>query len=610
MLNHPRTVLDVAFAVAGLVLAATVLTPRAHRKPAGPRPVTPTDTGPGPILVFDRVASLELRSLGLAMLLLVATWIPIAWSRLALPPVAWDALTYHLMFPATWLHAGGLATPVPASGDAANTYYPLAGQMQLYWSLITTGSDRWASLSQVPFLVAGVLAVFGLARRCGAGVRGAALAAVLFAATPVALRQSVEVMLDVQQAALFAMAALFALRALDGSPGSAVLAWIATGLLAGLKYSGAVLALPLVAVLAVPSLRRGVPWKHQLAGALAAFAVGGYAYVRNAVTFGNPFMPVRVALGSTQLLPGPVDSAAYFGTGAPRLGFGELLLSPRSGLELGCLFLPALILLVIGAFARGGGKVVNRRALAWVGASGFLLSAFLLPFREHRYFLPVMAAALPLAPRLLTTNGWRAAMARAVPLIVLVQAPITLAYVFKDIALLRLGAPLASGYGWGGDYERTRYMRWTAYWSTRHEWENRARPRADFGDMAAAWAWIAEQTRTSPAVVAYAGINTPYPFSGHGFANAVMFVPRAGPPDATTYEWGKPPGHFASVDSLAWRSNVIASGARYLCVSRFGAGAEGEGAFPIEDAWARSQPDLFTPTWEREYARIYAVRAP
>ncbi|HTK68937.1 MAG TPA: glycosyltransferase family 39 protein [Candidatus Eisenbacteria bacterium] len=607
VLSHPRTVFDVAFAVSGLALAASVLSPRAPRMAPEPRPAEATDTGPGPVVLFDRVASIELRSFGLAALLLVATWIPIAWSRLALPPVAWDALTYHLMFPATWLHSGGLATPVPASGDLANTYYPLAGQMQLYWNLVSTGTDRWAGLSQLPFLVAGALAVFALARRCGAGGRGAALASLLFAAIPVALRQSVEVMLDVQQAALFAIAAFFAIRALDGSPGTAVLAWMAMGLLAGLKYSGAVLALPLVSVLVIASMRGRLGWKDHLGGPVAALAIGGYAYLRNAATFGNPFMPVRVALGSTVLLPGPVDSAAYFGAGAPRLGWSELLLSPRSGLELGCLFLPALILLVVGALAPGQS---NRRALASVGAAAFLLSALLLPFREHRYFLPVLAGALALAPALFRTRGWRVAMARAVPVIVLVQAPITLAYVLKDIAILRTDAPHASGYGSGRDYEGTRYDRWAAYWSTRHEWEDRAHARSDLGDMAAAWAWIAEHTRTSAAIVAYAGINTPYPFSGHAFANEVTFVPRAGSPDATVYEWGKPPRLNADADSSVWRSNLIASGARYLCVSRFEAGVAGPDAFPIEDAWARGQPDLLVPAWEREYARIYVVRAP
>jgi hypothetical protein len=252
----------------------------------------------------------------------------------------------------------------------------------------------------------------------------------------------------------------------------------------------------------------------------------------------------------------------------------------------------------------------DRRVLAWIGIAAFLLSALLLPFREHRYFLPVMAGALAVAPALLASKSWRVAMARAVPVLVLVQAPITLAYVFKDIAILRAGAPRASGYGWGRDYERTRFERWTAYWSTRHEWEDRARARADLSDMAAAWAWIAEQTRTSPAVVAYAGINTPYPFSGHRFSNTVTYVPRAGPPDATTYRWGMPPRPSAGADSSAWRSNLIASGARYLCVSRFEPGVAGSSAFPIEDAWARGEPGLFAPAWEHEYARIYVVRTP
>ncbi|HET9941075.1 MAG TPA: hypothetical protein VFR25_08220 [Candidatus Eisenbacteria bacterium] len=608
LLIAPIALPGVASALALALLISTRVVPR-EPSPAGqPAASASTGTGPGPVHVVDRVASREARAIGLSAVVLLLTWLPLAWSRLALPPVSWDALTYHLAFPAGWLERGDLATTVPASGDAANTFYPLVGQMLLAWNLVSTGTDRWTVIAQLPFLLAGALAVSGIARHLGATRGPALLAGLLFAATPVALRQSVEVMLDVEQAALFAMAAYFALRSRSGSPGDAILGWLAVALLAGLKYSGAVLAVPLVLLLVVSGLRSGRSGVASLGvGLIAALAVGGFAYVRNAVTCGNPFMPLEVTVGGHVLWPGSSHAAAYFGPNAPRLGWRELLLSPRCVLEMGVVFLPALAILAIGALALRGSK--ERMWLAWIGVAAFALSALVLPFREHRYFLPVVAAACALAPGLLRGPRSRTWFARAVPVVVLLQAPVSLAYVAKDVMVLGpAGAAHAFGHGASTGYESSRYERWLSYWSTRHEWEDRAHARADLRDMAAAWAWIAGHTDLAPAIVAYAGANTPYPFTGEGSRNRVLFVPRSGAADGTTYRWGKPPASVQEPDSTAWRSNVRALGAAYLCVVRLDARYGGSGAFPIEDEWARADTDGFSPLWTSENARIYGVR--
>jgi len=610
LLNAPVALPGVASALALAALISTRVVPGEPRPDSHPTAPAAASTGPGPVHVVDRVASLEARAIGASLALLLLTWLPLAWSRLALPPVSWDALTYHLAFPAGWLERGDLATAVPASGDAANTFYPLVGQMLLAWNLVSTGTDRWTVIGQLPFLVAGALAVAGIARRLGANRGSALLAALLFAATPVALRQSVEVMLDVEQAALFAMAAYFALRSRDGNPGDAILGWLAVGLLAGLKYSGFVLALPLVVLLAIADLRGGRKGVLNLGvGLVMAFAVGGFAYARNAVTCGNPFMPLEVTVGGHVLWPGPSHAADYFGSSAARLGWRELLLSPHSVLEMGVVFLPALAILAVGALALRGPK--ERRWLAWMGVAAFALSALVLPFREHRYFLPVVAAACALAPGLLRGRKARTWFARVVPIIVLLEAPVSLAYVAKDLLVLGpRGAARAFGYGASAGYERSRYERWLSYWSTRHEWEDRAHARADLADMAAAWVWIAGHTDLAPAIVAYAGVNTPYPLTGEGSRNRVLFVPRSGRADGTRYRWGRPPAPEAlEPDSAAWRSNVRALGAAYLCVVRLDARHGGSGAFPIEDRWARADSGGFALLWTSENARIYGVRA-
>jgi hypothetical protein len=456
--------------------------------------------------------------------------------------------------------------------------------------------------------------VAALARRCGASRRPAALAGLAWAATPVAMRQSVEVMLDVEQAAFFAIAAFFSLTAGAHARGRWILGWLALGLLAGLKYSGAVLALPLLPVLGAATLR-SLPGKRasvvRLAGGLAlALAIGGYAYFRNAITCLNPVMPLRLSVGPWTLAPGPAETSQYFGAGAPRLGWGDLLLSIRSVLEMGFLFLPLLLLLAFAALGavRGASPDARERGrLGWMALAAFVLSAFLLPFREHRYFLPVIAAAWAVAVALLDRPRTRSWLARAVPVVLLAQAPVTVAFVLKDWLLQGPRPPHAHAASTSHD----RYGRWMEYWGTRHEWEDRSHAREDLRDMAAAWAVLATLTRGAPAVVAYAGVNTPYPLLGYDLANRVVFVPRSGPPDGTLYLWGKPPSATASVpDRAAWQSNVAALGASYLCVFRLTPGGGGTGAFPIEDEWAREDPERFPLSWTSDNARIYAVRSP
>jgi hypothetical protein len=604
LLNRPLAVFAIAVALATLALAWAW--PSASVS-AGGRPARAA-AGSVSYPVQDPSGR---RSLAMCVVVVVATWIPIVASRIALPPVAWDALTYHLTFPAGWLERGDLATTVPASGDAANTYYPLVGQMLLYWNLVSTGGDRWTVLSQLPLLVAGGVAVAALAMRCGASRRPAALAGLAWAATPVAMRQSVEVMLDVEQAAFFAIAAFFSLTAGAQARGRWILGWLALGLLAGLKYSGAVLALPLLPVLGAATLR-SLPGKRasvvRLAGGLALAAViGGYAYFRNAITCLNPVMPLRVSLGSWTLAPGPAATSQYFGADAPRLGWGDLLLSTRSVLEMGFLFLPLLLLLAFAALGtiRGASPDArDRRRLGWMALAAFVLSAFLLPFREHRYFLPVTAAAWAVAVALLDRPRTRSWLTRAIPVVLLAQAPVTVAYVLKDWILQGPRPEHAEATA------HDRYGRWMEYWGTRHEWEDRSHAREDLRDMAAAWARLANLTREAPAVVAYTGVNTPYPLTGYDLANRVVFVPLSGPPDGTLYLWGKAPSATASVpDRAAWQSNIADLGASYLCVFRLTPGGGGTGAFPIEDEWAREDPERFPPSWTSGNARIYAVRS-
>jgi len=563
-------------------------------------------------------------------------WIPLLCDRLPLPPVAWDALTYHLTFPVRWLQSGDLSSPVPLAGDPAHPYYPLVGQMLLYWNLATCGTDRWTVVSQVPFLAIGACGVALLALQRGASPRVAACAALAWAGTPVALRTSVEVMVDLAPATFFV--ATLALAESARRPGSALLglaAWTSFGLLLGTKYSGVLLglaALPLV--LRIPA---GVA--ATAGGALAAVAVGGYAYLRNLASGGNPFLPLEVAFGPWTIFPGPAGAAEYFGESAPRLGWNALLVSARSVLEMGVLFLPLLAGLAWTlATGRGG------RSLAAVAVAAFGLSALLLPFREHRYFLPVTAAAWGAVGAAASRAGRRIGFERVVVAALALQVPITLFYWLKELWTLGWSSSRVAGVGaavavaaglvlvrlprgrvrlalgagvvsvvvaailTGPAWEKERYERWGRFWASRYLWEDLARPREDLRDLGEAWSWIANETRSRAAVVAYSGMNVPYPLTGLGNRNRVVAVCRNERAATSIYRWGiLPPDPGASPSRRAWMENLAELEVDYLCVFRLYVAEGGTGRFPIEDDWARGAPDRFTLRWAAPWARIYAV---
>jgi hypothetical protein len=596
-------------------------------------------------------------------------WLVLLCERLALPPVAWDALTYHLRFPALWIQTGHLTTAAAPEGDPSNPYYPLVGEMLLYWGLFTTGTDLWSSLSQVPFALAGALALAALAWRAGAGRKAGFLAALCWVATPGVVRQGVEAMVDVEQAALVLSALLFALCFREGGRRAwFLLAAASLGLLVGVKYSGLVYAAASVPFLvwAASGGRATKPLRPLGAGTWAAgvllFAVlGGYSYARNLVAGGNPLLPLEVKLGGFTVFPGPTAPGYYFGAQSPRLGVAVFLASARSVLEMGPLFLPLLLCLPVAAAAgarQGTAPGAALARIAIVGMLALLLGGAVLPYREHRYFYAVTAigwcAAAAVFGRFVEgrSGRWWAAS------FLVVEVPITLFYWGKDlivagpraghvaallgvaagaILLLRLrgrGRRRSSAAGPGGAvrgtpigpvqaaiaatitlvilgaaYEPHKYDLWYRYWSTRHEWERLSESREDLRDLAESWRILAREDSRDTHTVAYAGMNAPYPLMGPGLRHRVVFVPRNGDADASFYDWGSPPPDpLTGGNARDWERNVERWGVRYLCVYRHMPGLRPEGRYPVERDWADADPGRFALVWEAPWARIYRVR--
>ncbi|HSF41660.1 MAG TPA: glycosyltransferase family 39 protein, partial [Thermoanaerobaculia bacterium] len=226
---------------------------------------------------------------------------------------SFDDLSYHLTAVATWHHHGDLRMVKFSMGDSGTAFYPILSEIAA-WTLLAPFRDsdvaaRWVEL---PFALFSLVALAAIARRLGLSPRAAASAVLLYAS----LRRFFPVL------ALGAgndhATAFFTLAALDGiletarspRPGAAASAGLALGLLVGTKYIGVLNAATLLAVLALLVLvRRPRPALPALAGLAALLAVtmiaaGGYTYLRNAITAGNPLFPAPIHLFGREVFPG------------------------------------------------------------------------------------------------------------------------------------------------------------------------------------------------------------------------------------------------------------------------------------------------------------------
>ena len=535
----------------------------------------------------------------------------------------YDALSYHLHAPVTWLHDRRLEIVPAVFGDPAPAYAPSNVELWFLFLMAPLRSDYLASAGQLPFAALAVLAVAATVREAG-GRRAAALGAGLaFLLVPEIWQQAPTAMTDLAMAALLLASLPFVVR-LSRSPttrdGLACAA--ALGLALGTKYVAVVLVVPFAALGAIAGARRRPPRPRDLV-AVGAIGLGtsGFWFARNAIVAGNPLYPVS-ALG----LPGlygraamrawdyhlPVADLGSLGVmlAAGGIGFSVAaavgLLRARPPIELAlwaaicALFWVAVpyqesrfLFAAFGVAAVAVGRAAARPP-AWLGwgtlaiAIGGELLEF--PTLERLALIPagLLGAALALLWRHIPAPARRpAARAGALGLTV------------AGVVAIAVGL---------GHY--------------------RARdPRYVIGDdIESAWAWFGANVHGTR--VAYAGTNLAFPLAGRDLGNRVTYVNVAGRPDDRLHDFGRPLARATGLPTTpeptpyrdgaqfeTWLRNLRAVRTDLLFVAAMDPivkrnVAADEDGFPIERAWADAHPALFAPRYASPAARIYAVQPP
>jgi hypothetical protein len=201
---------------------------------------------------------------------------------LFLPSNDIDALQYHLARAAFWKQGERLGY-IPGAGDARLDGLPPNGELPMAFTMIISGTGRFASLVQLAAALAAAMSIYGMSRWIGVDVRRALMASLLFLTLPAVAMQASTSLNDVIVASLVCASAFFLLRT-DVS--GLALAGLAVALLVGTKLTG-ILALPGLALIGLVSWRRR---KWLPLGVLSASAlVGGYWYWFNYVRVGDLF---------------------------------------------------------------------------------------------------------------------------------------------------------------------------------------------------------------------------------------------------------------------------------------------------------------------------------
>jgi 4-amino-4-deoxy-L-arabinose transferase-like glycosyltransferase len=234
----------------------------------------------------------DLWALGIGVALVFLFNALLVW---VVPPNNNDSLATHMSRVAYWLQRGSFF-PWPTHRTWQITY-PVNMQLQMFWTVLLTGSDR--IVESIQWLAAGiaVVAVFGLARLLGAARPQAIYAALMLATFPEIILESTSTQNDLVAGTLFvSMLFLFHLGMTAHHPGMLILSGLALGLALGTKQTLLFLMPGLAAAMAVWLVYKGWRnWRSLViwsASALVAFSLlGGYMYVVNQVSYGHPMGP-------------------------------------------------------------------------------------------------------------------------------------------------------------------------------------------------------------------------------------------------------------------------------------------------------------------------------
>jgi hypothetical protein len=547
----------------------------------------------------------------------------IYWEKLN-PPMATDALVYHLPAAVLWLQKKRIALFQTWFFNPANTYSPLAGSTFITWLLAPLGNDALARFVQVGpwFLI--LISIIEIATSAGASLPAAALAALAAVLARPFIGEAVIPKDDLFVAAFF----LAAVAALARDRMNSRFGWlrlgIAVGLMLATKYT-ALMAAPILLLAADAPRRAGWRWRQWAGAILAVALLAGPWYLRNLLEWGNPLFPVKFDLVGFRLrgLIARIE--------VPELRSAAGLWNVLTG---GYYGLPAILFsFLLAAWLLSLIRLRNNlprdplQRLTVLGPIlGLLIFAFCSPQPEVRFVLPSLALLFVLCG-MAASRKWAVALSGVAVLMAIatsfssanagqiatfslwaiVTALIGLLIHWLEADALRLRRPILSGiaiaavlaivgYGWTDylhEYQTARMDIWKSVYPT----------------QAAAWDFV-DRNLPQAATIAYSNQFMIYPLYGFECRRNVIYAPvRAGasvsnlafPAQISDADLNLAAARSANAPSSesAWLDNLRACRAEYFIVGL------GDGA--PEVGWAETDRAEFTRIFINSDLAIYRI---
>jgi hypothetical protein len=225
---------------------------------------------------------------------------------LVLPPLAWDALVYHLFKAGRWVALGTHHVEEAPGAWGFYEWFPSAGSVPSAWAFLAARDGALLAVAGGAVWISAAFAAGFLARRLGASREGAVAAACATATIPALAGAVTASYADTALLALFLLGAAFLATP---TPRTALVAGGAWGLAGAVKVS-LLPAFPLgLVALAIAGRPRG---RSLLAFAAGGFPVLAIEYARAWVVKGSPFWPFPVTLFGRTLVPGDDELAKQF----------------------------------------------------------------------------------------------------------------------------------------------------------------------------------------------------------------------------------------------------------------------------------------------------------
>lgn len=213
---------------------------------------------------------------------------------LSIPQLAWDGLTYHATYPATWVQQGSF---VPLQGDGTWELYetfPKGIEAMAYLTLAFGHRDDLLNLVNLPFWVVTAVALRAALTTVGVGGLSRDLWVIVALSCPVLLAYVTPLYVEVPTAACGAVSIAAAARVVVRRDVNGI--WslgLAMGVALSIKLTALAWCAPALVLCAYSIKAFG--WKRSRAAVVGAALLGGGIaapwYLQNARLCGNPIYP-------------------------------------------------------------------------------------------------------------------------------------------------------------------------------------------------------------------------------------------------------------------------------------------------------------------------------